>query len=137
MQPTLPRVNFSLCLMLMQSLGTSAAPAFMAPAGNFGRVGLQSARHHALPEGVRALGGSTDDLNAMDHDVKGLIGSTFDTALCMLLVPLSAPFLLLFLGAFTQTEEKRRNRANEEESWQALPLLEVVIEDAIDTDAIV
>merc|ERR1719217_431985 len=59
----------------------------------------------SLPSDVRVLGKATEDINAMEHDVKQLLGGTIDTAFCLLLLPLCAPFACLFLaGLDTDTK---------------------------------
>merc|ERR1719375_730660 len=91
--------------MLPVLLIASTASAAPAVSNNFlGRhVQMQSAQVHALPHDIRALASATEDINAMDHDVKSLLG-TFDTFLAMFLLPFLAPFVCMF---FAMKEEKR------------------------------
>lgn len=92
--------------------GADATPAVASSSGFL--VARQSSKVLKLSDQVRALGGATEDLNEMEHDVKALLGKgTIDTALCMLLVPLLAPFLCMFFGT---TEEKRRGTDAEKAS---------------------
>merc|ERR1719160_1784470 len=102
-----------LLLVLLTAPGACAAPAVST---NFlgRRMEMKSSQVHALPSDIRALAGATEDINSMDHNIKSLLG-TFDTFLCMFLLPFLAPFVCMFFAMKGEKDVDGRGLPGEEE----------------------